>query len=90
MTEEQEKKHKELDKKYSRKGMWMGLKNVSILILLTLVTVIINHLLFQPSNIYFAFTCGAINGIIVAKLIKADYKKTKKEIEEDVRKIFEE
>ena len=90
MTEDQKSKLKALDKKYFRKGLRRGFKHALFFVTITLLSFVVNCLLFQPPNKTLGFIFGLINGVATAIMIRSDFIKAKKEIEEDVRKVFEE
>jgi hypothetical protein len=88
-TEEQKAKLKVLQKKYNRKGLFIGLKNTFFFVLFTISTVLLDAYLFDPISKSFAFICGLINGMIFTSMMRSDYLAADKEIKEDIKKLFE-
>ena len=90
LPEDKFNKLKQLEKKYSRKGMWLGLKYCSLLLFLTFLSLFVNVYLFNKPNIGFAFVCGILNGFMLFRGYKNDMKIYESEIVKDVKRLFEE
>jgi hypothetical protein len=90
MTEEQKAKLKVLEKKCFWRGVRRGCKYALLFFITTVMSLALNCILFQPPNLILAIILGLINGAFLGKMIRSDFVKTKKQIEEDVRKVFEE
>jgi hypothetical protein len=90
MTEDQKKKLKALDKKYLWKGVESGLVICLFCIIGIILSISVNHYLFQSPNRGFSVVSGLITWLFCGRMVISFSRKTKKEIEEDIRKIFEE